>query len=128
MSHQDEARQQLKNHGVPLGQDFHQLDSETVQGVIDAADAHRYRKSKNAPGSRARMFYEYANRQATPRRPAGRTYYINRTGDGYRETVSEVSPDQGGKKEAERECSEYQLGDPAGRYYVSTRACSNWKD
>lgn len=57
-----DARQQLSNHGVPLNQDYHTLDIDTVERIIVAADKHGYRKSKNANGSRARMFYEYANK------------------------------------------------------------------
>ena len=63
MSHnKDLARQHLRNHGVPLGEDFHRLPSETVERISEAARAHRYQKPKNANGSTARCFYEYANR------------------------------------------------------------------
>lgn len=56
------ARECLRGYGVPLGEDFHKLDSDTVERIIAAADAYGYRKPKNAPGSRARMFYQFANR------------------------------------------------------------------
>lgn len=57
-----DAQEQLSRHGVPMGEDFHTLSSAVVERIIAAADAHGYRKSPSANGSRARMFYEYANR------------------------------------------------------------------
>jgi hypothetical protein len=60
--HQKRARERLRQRGVPLDEDFHTLDSDTVERILAAADEHGYRKPRNAPGSRARMFYEYANR------------------------------------------------------------------
>jgi len=62
MKTKQDAREQLRRFGAPLGRDFHTLNWEEVDRVVNAADAHGYRKSRNAPGSRARMFYEYANR------------------------------------------------------------------
>lgn len=50
--------------------------------------------------------------------------YINRIGNGYRETVDEFDS----RREARKMVSEYTFGDPAGRYYVSTRCCANWKE
>lgn len=41
---------------VPLGKNFFTLTSFEVCRVLEAADAHRYRKPKNANGSRARYF------------------------------------------------------------------------
>lgn len=57
-----DAQAQLQRHGVPLGEDFHRFNSDMVERILAAADAHGYRKSRSATGSRARMFYEYANR------------------------------------------------------------------
>jgi len=62
MSHKQNARAALTNHGVPLNRDYHTLPSATVEDIVEAAKAHRYRKPKNANGSTARCFYEYANR------------------------------------------------------------------
>lgn len=54
--------------------------------------------------------------------------YINRTGGGYRETVDGMTVKTAAdKREIKRLLSEYQLGDGAGFYYISRRACSNWK-
>lgn len=59
-----------------------------------------------------------------------RVVYINRFGDGYRETVDEVSG-QGEARyiahEARKLLAEYQLSDPAGSYYLSQRCCQNWR-
>lgn len=49
--------------------------------------------------------------------------YIQRKGDGYLETVDEFTT----RKEAWAMLSEYQLSDPYGFYYLSTRACKAWK-
>jgi hypothetical protein len=48
--------------------------------------------------------------------------YIQRKGDGYLETVDEFNT----RKEARAMLSEYQLGDPYGHYYLSSRACKGW--
>lgn len=44
--------------------DFHTLDSQKVASLVDCAQLHRYRKPKNANGSRARYFYSYLVRRA----------------------------------------------------------------
>lgn len=49
--------------------------------------------------------------------------YINRFGQGQRETVSECSG-----KEAMRELHEYRLSDPSAHYYLSTRCCKAWRE
>jgi hypothetical protein len=49
--------------------------------------------------------------------------YIQRKGDGYLETVDEFST----RKEAREMLAEYQLSDPYGHYYLSSRACRGWK-
>lgn len=56
------AKQLLRSAGVPMGRDFHSLSSGEVDKVVTAAKAVGYRKSKSAPGSTGRMFYEYVNR------------------------------------------------------------------
>lgn len=52
-----------ERYQIPRGRDFHTLDSSAVESVIAAADCVKYRKSKAAPGSRARMFYQYLMRR-----------------------------------------------------------------
>jgi len=50
--------------------------------------------------------------------------YIQRKGQGYLETVDEFTT----RKEARKMLSEYQMSDPSGYYYLSTRCCKAWKD
>jgi len=56
------ARGILRNHGVILGRNYHQLSYNQVDKIVEAAKEYGYRKPKNANGSRARCFYEFANR------------------------------------------------------------------
>lgn len=44
--------------------DFHSLDSGKVEALLMLADERKYRKPKNANGSRARSFYGYVTRTA----------------------------------------------------------------
>jgi hypothetical protein len=57
------AKALLFARGVSLNADFHALRSSDVDIVLAVAKAAGYRKSKNAPGSRARMFYSYLARK-----------------------------------------------------------------
>lgn len=56
------SKEMLKARGVPMGQDFHALSSSNVDKIVEVAKAAGYRKSKSAPGSTGRMFYEHVNR------------------------------------------------------------------
>ena len=49
-------------YDIPLGKDFHALTPQKVANVLECATATKYRKPKNANGSRARYFYAYMNR------------------------------------------------------------------
>jgi hypothetical protein len=60
----DDARHLADLHGVDLTRDFHALTSSEVESVIAAADAHGYRKPRNANGSRGRSFHAYLSRAA----------------------------------------------------------------
>lgn len=51
-------------------------------------------------------------------------YYPIKKGPWERETVSECDT----AKEAHEELSNYAFSDPQGYYYVSRRACGNWKE
>jgi hypothetical protein len=53
----------LSNNGVDFGKDFHALHSDAVIRIADAAKAVGYRKRKDAPGSTARMYFQYLSRQ-----------------------------------------------------------------
>jgi ribosomal protein L12E/L44/L45/RPP1/RPP2 len=41
------------------GKDFFELSGSEVDDVLAFAKKNKYRKSKNAPGSTARMYYDY---------------------------------------------------------------------
>lgn len=45
--------------------DYHVLSSAQVERLLAHADARRYRKRKDAPRSRARMFHQHLVRLAT---------------------------------------------------------------
>ena len=49
---------------IPLGRDFHALDTDTIDAILAAAHVWQYRKPRNANGSRARYFYAYLCRLA----------------------------------------------------------------
>jgi hypothetical protein len=48
--------------GAQAGGDFHALRSSQVDTLLTAADHYKYRKPKNANGSRARYFHAYLRR------------------------------------------------------------------
>jgi hypothetical protein len=50
-------------------------------------------------------------------------YYIQRKDGRNLETVDQFTT----RKEAREMVKEYQLSDPSAHYYLSTRACKNWK-
>lgn len=55
--------------------------------------------------------------------------YVQRVGQGHRETVDEYPVNtREERKEAQRMLAEYQLSDPAGRYYLSRRPCKAWTE
>lgn len=56
------AKRMLESAGVDFRKDFHAQGSATVQLLLDVAKMMGYRKSKSAPGSTARMFYQYMER------------------------------------------------------------------
>lgn len=51
--------------GRPLLIDFHELRASQVDALLAEADRVRYRKPKNANGSRARYFYALLQRRAS---------------------------------------------------------------
>ena len=64
MMHPDTAKNILRLCGVPLGADFHTLRIDTVESLLLHADECRYRKPKNASGSRGRYFHAFLQRRA----------------------------------------------------------------
>lgn len=59
-----DAQDLASRHDIPLGVDFHTLPSATVERILSAADERRYRKPRDANGSRARYFHAYLCRAA----------------------------------------------------------------
>jgi hypothetical protein len=57
-----EAKQRLEAAGIDFSRDFHTLPSREVDLVLGAAHTAGYRKSKGAPGSTARMYFQYLSR------------------------------------------------------------------
>lgn len=60
----NEAIQLSHAYHIQLRRDFFTLSSSDVCRVLEAADAWKYRKPKNANGSRGRYFYALLNRAA----------------------------------------------------------------
>lgn len=58
-----DAKQLLKSDGIDFGRDFHELGSQEVQRILEVARLAGYRKRKDAPGSTARMYFQYLSRQ-----------------------------------------------------------------
>ena len=50
--------------------------------------------------------------------------YIQRKGDGYLETVDEFDT----YKEAKAMLAEYRMSDPSAQFYLSSRACKEWRE
>ena len=50
--------------------------------------------------------------------------YIQRKGNGYLETVDSFES----RKEAREMKAEYQLSDNSALYYLSSRACKEWRE
>lgn len=59
-----QAQAILDAANIPLGQDFYILDASQVEALLVEADRLKYRKPKNANGSRGRYFYAYLVRLA----------------------------------------------------------------
>ena len=66
-----QAKALLIADGVDFSQDFHSQDRYVVGRLEELAKAAGYRKSKNAPGSTVRMFYQYLSRVEPVVRGAG---------------------------------------------------------
>jgi len=52
------------DRGVKVSKDidFHELSSSDVDKILDAAKEYKYKKPRNANGSKARMFYQFAKK------------------------------------------------------------------
>jgi hypothetical protein len=49
-----------------MGRDFHALPSSAVESIIESANRFKYRKPRNANGSRGRYWYALLHRRARP--------------------------------------------------------------
>jgi hypothetical protein len=58
------ARAILTGLKIGIGQDFHTLSREQVDGLLTEANRVRYQQPKTANGSRARYFHDRLQRQA----------------------------------------------------------------
>lgn len=58
----DQAESLMTRYSIPIGANFHTLDSFTVGNILTAADEYKYRKPRAANGSRGRYFYAFLNR------------------------------------------------------------------
>ncbi len=54
----------LDQVGATTETDFHTLGSSEVESVLASADLYKYRKPRNANGSRGRYFFAYVQRVA----------------------------------------------------------------
>lgn len=57
-----EVKALLKLAGINFAKDFHELSSSDATLLAEYAKLAGYRKSKNAPGSTARMYFQLLER------------------------------------------------------------------
>jgi hypothetical protein len=57
-----EAKQLIQSDGIDFKRDFHELSSHEVERVLEVAKLAGYRKRRDAPGSTARMYFQYLSR------------------------------------------------------------------
>lgn len=56
----NDARITLRDAGLDVNKDFHSLTWNQKDRVLEAAKKFKYKKSRGASGSTARMFWKYA--------------------------------------------------------------------
>jgi hypothetical protein len=64
VAYRTDARETLRMINAAIGQDFYTLRNEQVELLLAEADRVKYRKPKNANGSRGRYFYQLLQRRA----------------------------------------------------------------
>jgi hypothetical protein len=57
-----EAKRILQSDDIDFRRDFFELSSSEVQRILEVAKLAGYRKRKDAPGSTARMYFQYLSR------------------------------------------------------------------
>lgn len=60
----DKSKQVLDDLGISTESDFHSLSSDKVEMLLKEAIKQKYRKPKDANGSRARYFFNRLQRAA----------------------------------------------------------------
>lgn len=75
-----QAKATLIADGIDFRDDFDVLSSSAVSRIVEVAKAAGYRKSKNAPGSTARMFFQYLSRVKPVVRASGQLTPAERRG------------------------------------------------
>lgn len=63
-AHRQNARAVLASANISLGQDFYTLSASQVERILEEADRVKYRKPKDANGSRGRYFHTLLQRRA----------------------------------------------------------------
>lgn len=115
---QNKASTLAAAHSIPLGRDFHTLGNDIVCRIIEAADEWKYRKPKNANGSRARYFYAYLCRAAAG--PKWGTEFVVQSdyghGHGWEDSTSEDT-----RKEGRERLREYRENSPGSHRLISRR-------
>jgi hypothetical protein len=74
------AKRLLISRGVPMGRDVHELSFSQLNEVAAVARQAGYRKSKNAPGSTGRMYYQHLSRVRGNGRRSRRSVRRNESG------------------------------------------------
>ena len=73
------ARAVLADCAIPLGADFHALNSYSVDRLLEHARMGGYRKPKNANGSRAQYYHAMLQRRACGVTEADARIHLNAT-------------------------------------------------
>jgi hypothetical protein len=59
-----EVKSWLRDQGISFRRDFFEMASSDVGLIVDGAKKAGYRKSKNAPGSTGRMYFQLLKRKS----------------------------------------------------------------
>lgn len=59
-----EIKRELRDEGVDFREDFFALRGDTVGLIVNGAKRAGYRKSKNAPGSLGRMYFQLLRKKS----------------------------------------------------------------
>lgn len=82
-----EASNLVYRHRIPVEKDFFTLSLSEVERVLDAANEWKYRKPKQANGSRGRYFFCALQRALRPRNASG---FITATRPGWKQIDNKI--------------------------------------